>query len=457
MNQKQQHCVRLLNLSSHLLLPVKQLTHWLSELDIRCDAEEVNTLSIILADDQALTEAQIAALPDQVQIQGSPAILINTGELPLPFHKVWTLLGMGFKNILTWQLQSKLAQLILSHLNRWQIINKILKSKQVQDHLIGSSPIWQKILHQVIEMACFSNAPLLIMGESGTGKEGVAKLVHTLDRRSDKEELVILDCSTLVPELSGSEFFGHEKGSFTNAISMREGAFGLANRGTLFLDEVGELPLQLQAPLLRVIQEGSYKRVGSNTWRETNFRLVAATNRKLSSDIEKGLFRQDLFYRISACILQLPPLSARKADIIELACHFLKKELKTTLPPAFDDHMTHYLLSRHYPGNIRELHQLIRRIAYKYTGEGPITLGCLPEADRDTTWCPQHAWQKNSLSEAIRHALADNIGLKEIKRIAGDIAIEIAIDQTNGNLQEAAKRLNVTDRLIQGWCKENGR
>ena len=133
-------------------------------------------------------------------------------------------------------------------------------------------------------------------------------MIHRLDSRLEKRELVIVDCTTIVPELSGSEFFGHERGAFTSAIAAREGAFALADRGTLFLDEVGELPIGLQAELLRVVQERTYKRVGSNAWKNTSFRLVCATNRDLLQEQAHGRFRRDFYYRIAAWTCRLPAL-----------------------------------------------------------------------------------------------------------------------------------------------------
>ena len=292
------------------------------------------------------------------------------------------------------------------------------------------------------------------MGESGTGKELIARLVHDLDKRQDKQGLVLLDCTTIVPELSGSEFFGHEKGAFTNAIANRDGAFALADGGTLFLDEIGELPVRLQAELLRVSQEGSYKRVGSNIWKKTQFRLVCATNRNLFHEVQKGNFRQDLFYRLSTCIVQLPPLRDRRLDIPELAEHFLAQALQTDNPPPFDSLMLNFLMANPYPGNVRQLRQLITRIAYRHTGDGPITIGDIPEADRESLSLYEHSWQENGFKDAIRQALANGVGLKDIKRIAADVAMNIAIEDTAGNLQEAARRLDVTDRLVQGYLAE---
>ena len=146
---------------------------------------------------------------------------------------------------------------------------------------MGDSPAWQAVLRDTGRGGALRDASVLMRAGSGTGKERVARLIHELDPRPNKGKLVVLDCSTIVPTLSGSEFFGHEKGAFTGATTAREGAFELANGGTLFLDEVGELTVALQAELLRVIQEGTFKRVGSNMWRKSTFRLVCATNRDL--------------------------------------------------------------------------------------------------------------------------------------------------------------------------------
>src|SRR6185295_226461 len=150
------------------------------------------------------------------------------------------------------------------------------------------------------------------------GKELLARVIHALDPRPDKGELVVLDCTTIVPELSGSEFFGHERGAYTGAVGPRDGAFALAHGGTLFLDEIGELPLALQAQLLRVVQEGTYKRVGGNAWHKASFRLVCATNRDLKEEVARGRFRGDLYHRLATNASRLPPLRDRVEDILVL-------------------------------------------------------------------------------------------------------------------------------------------
>jgi len=406
--------------------------------------------AILLFPENATVEEISHHLPEWLALNSHTIILYNRDQ-SLPFYQIWEWLNMGIDEVLNTNDKINFGEIIRARIQRWTVINRFLNADKIKNELIGSCVVWKKTLRQVIEIACFSSLPVLILGESGTGKELIARLVHDFDKRPDKHDLVLLDCTTIVPELSGSEFFGHEKGAFTNAVSTRDGAFALADRGTLFLDEIGELPLRLQAELLRVIQEGIYKRVGSNTWKRTKFRLISATNRSLLEEVEKGNFRQDLYYRIQTCVVKLPPLRERKLDIPELAAYFLKQELKTDSPPAFSPQVIHFLLSLDFPGNIRELKQLIARLAFRYSGQGPITLGHIPLVDRQTSTFSLNSWQEGDFQQAIRQALGDGIGLKDIKRIVGDLAMEIAIEEAKGNLQQAAQRLGVSDRLLQGF------
>jgi transcriptional regulator with GAF, ATPase, and Fis domain len=249
--------------------------------------------------------------------------------------------------------------------------------------------------------------------------------------------------------LSGSEFFGHEKGAFTGAVATRDGAFALANGGTLFLDEIGELPLELQAKLLRVIQERTYKRVGGNTWQHTDFRLVCATNKDLVEEVRRGKVRHDLYYRIASFICKLPPLRERTEDILPLVHYFLEELRPNEDPLKLDETVRDYLLKREYPGNVRDLKQLMTRISHRHVGQGPITIGDIPEEERPSEEIEQREWQDKSFEHSIRRALALGVGLKEIGRAAEETAIRIAVMEENGNLQSAARRLGVTDRAIQ--------
>ena len=246
----------------------------------------------------------------------------------------WDLLRAGAADVFNWSEPVHSARQVAERLRRWQTIDELLECRHVQDFLVGDSPAWQAVLRDAVEIARFTDAAVLITGESGTGKERVAQLIHELDPRPNKRRLVVLDCSTVVPSLSGSEFFGHEKGAFTGASAARQGAFELADGGSLFLDEVGELPVPLQAELLRVVQEGTFKPVGSNTWRKSAFRLVCATNRDLAAEQAKGSFRNDFYYRIAGCTLHLPSLRERAEDILPLFRHFFARRCPTVSRPS---------------------------------------------------------------------------------------------------------------------------
>ncbi len=281
----------------------------------------------------------------------------------------WSLIQNGANDVIDWTEQESTTDFIYARIKRWGTIEELMQSETAKNKIIGDCNVWKKFLRKVIEVAYFTGNNVLLMGESGTGKELTAELIHAFDQRKDKAELVLLDCTTIAPELSGSEFYGHEKGAFTNAFYTRDGAFALADNGSLFLDELGELPLQMQAGLLRVIHEKTYKRVGSNTWRKTNFRLICATNKTLLTEVSKGCFRKDLYYRIASAVFTLPSLNDRREDIPELVRHFLREELKTIVAPEIDNTVMNYLVNRNYQGNIRELKQLVARMAIRYTGE----------------------------------------------------------------------------------------
>lgn len=359
------------------------------------------------------------------------------------------LLRAGAADVVSCLEYTRSADEIMARLARWEAVDRLLTSQLVQNQLVGESTAWKAVLRQVVEAARFTDASILILGESGTGKEGVARLIHELDPRERKQELVILDCSTIMPELSGSEFFGHERGAYTGAIADRDGAFALADRGTLFLDEAGELPLHLQAQLLRVIQEQTFKRVGGNAWQRTSFRLVSATNRDLWAHVQEGKFRTDLYFRLASFVCRLPPLRERPEDILPLARHFLKELRPTREPLELDVCVQEYLLSRPYPGNVRDLRQVVARLLCRHAGEGPITVGCIPPDDRQDWFAETPPWQEGGFNMAIRQALLQGISLKGISRTAEDSAIRIAVAEAGGNLQLAAQRLGVTDRTLQ--------
>jgi len=236
-------------------------------------------------------------------------------------------------------------------------------AKDPFDELIGTSVVWRKVRQQ-IELVASSNATVLITGESGTGKELVAKAIHAKSQRR-QGPIVTVNCAAIAPDLFESEFFGHVKGAFTGAHKARIGRFGLAHGGTIFLDEVAEIPPSLQGKLLRVLQEGQYERVGEDLTRKVDVRVIAATNRDLEKEVEAERFRQDLFYRLSVFPMRLTPLRERLDDVPTLAEHFMRKMNwcdRSDAPIRLSDENVRALQSYHYPGNVRELENIIERV-----------------------------------------------------------------------------------------------
>jgi transcriptional regulator with GAF, ATPase, and Fis domain len=360
----------------------------------------------------------------------------------------WELLRAGAADVLGWDQTPDPAAAVAARVGRWAEVDAVVRSPLVRDNLVGASPAWVAAVRQVVEAATASDGPILITGESGTGKELAARLVHTLAGRPGNADLVVVDCTTVHPELSGSEFFGHEKGAFTGAAAARDGAFALADGGTLFLDEVGELPPPLQAELLRVVQEGTYKRVGSNEWRRARFRLVSATNRDLLAEEAAGRFRRDLYFRLAGWVVHLPPLRDRADDVLPLARHFLRQH-RSGDPIDLSPDVADFLLRRAYPGNVRDLRQLMYRIAHRHVGPGPVTAGSVPPDERPGGPPAADDWVGGPLEDAVRRALGLGVGLKEIGRAAEAAAVRIAVGGEGGNLQRAAVRLGVTDRALQ--------
>jgi len=374
-------------------------------------------------------------------------LAIPTADGLIDASSIWQLLRAGAADVVA--RSANMADLIKARFERWHAVDQLVQSEAVQSKLVGVSPIWRSVLRQIVEVAQFTAGSVLLIGESGTGKELIARLIHELDRRASGKEFVILDCTTVVAELSGSEFFGHERGAFTGAVGARDGAFAAAHGGTLFLDEVGELPMPLQAQLLRVIQEGTYKRVGGNVWNRTDFRLVCATNKDLPQAIERAEFRSDLYYRIASWVFRVPCLHERREDILPLAQHFLRVFRPDTPDLEFDRPVREYLVSRTYPGNVRDLRQLIARISSRHVGPGPITVGDIPADEHPQDGPTRGGWRDGDFERAIRQALIMGVGLKEIGQAATDTAMRIAVDNENGNLQLAARQLGVTDRALQ--------
>jgi len=390
-------------------------------------------------------EDDAAALQAVQAVTSSATVLaIACAAAPPCTAAMWRMLEAGACDLLTWTSAELCSQQVLARLQRWSAVQQLMGSPTVQGWLVGDSAAWRALVRSVVEVAAFTQSPVLIMGETGTGKDLIAQLIHKLSGAGGA--FTVLDCTTLSPELAGSELFGHERGAFTGAISARDGAFAAADGGVLFLDEIGELPLPLQAQLLRVIQEQKYKRVGSNTWQPSRFRLVCATNRNLEAEIAAGRFRADLYYRIAAWRCCPPPLRERRGDILPLVEHFLRQLDPQRQGRPLDPAVREYLLTRDYQGNVRDLRQTVARLWHRHAGPGPVTIGDVPPEERLAT---APAWPDLPFCDAIRDAVDRGITLARIGQAAADMAIRTVLAQEGDNNQRAAQRLGVTDRALQ--------
>jgi len=326
-----------------------------------------------------------------------------------------------------------------------EVENRSLKKEMVKEYsfqnVIGNSPV----MHQVYDLIKrVSQAPtnILITGESGTGKEVVAKAIHFNGPLKDRP-FITINCGAIPENLMESEMFGHKKGSFTGAVTDKSGLFEVADGGTLFLDEVGELPITIQVKLLRAIQERVIRRVGATDDMKVDVRIIAATNRNLEEMVQKGSFRQDLFYRLNVINIKTPPLRERKEDIPILAQHFLKKyneKLGKSIGGISVEAME-ILKKYDYPGNVRELENMIERTVAL---EGGSTI--LPES------LPPMVNTTSGRKMASSHEIEVTDEGVDLDKVMGQIEKELlikAIHTAGGVKKKAAKLLNITFRSMR--------
>ena len=269
-----------------------------------------------------------------------------------------------------------LSRLISQAQRRYNLSQNSKSRKMLLD---GDSPAIRRV-DNLCRHVAQTNSNVLITGESGTGKEVVAKSIHNVSARAD-HPFIAVNCGAIPPDILESELFGHEKGSFTGAISSRKGRFELAEGGTLFLDEIGDMPLPMQVKLLRVIQERAYERVGGTKTMSSDVRLIAATHQNLEDQIGEGKFRTDLFFRLNVFPIELPPLRERKTDIPCLITIFAKKmtkELDLSEPLRFEQSAIDAICQYDLPGNVRELRNLVERLSILHHGE-TISPSMLPQ------------------------------------------------------------------------------
>jgi DNA-binding NtrC family response regulator len=300
--------------------------------------------------------------------------------------------------------------------------------------LIGDSPAMQR-LNSLIARVGASDASVLIQGETGTGKELVARAVHDASTRS-KGPFVAVNCAAVPPTLLESELFGHERGAFTDAKSARQGLFVEASGGTLFLDEIGEMPLEMQAKLLRALQERKVRPVGSNTELTFDSRIVTATHRNLEADVQKGRFRQDLFYRINVVCLDVPALRDRNRDVLSLSLHFLRSACERSAkgPLQLSSGVADRLMAYDWPGNVRELENCIER-AVALARFDHLTVEDLPEQIR--------AYRADSIVTSA-NGVDDVLSVAELEQRY----IERTLKLLKGNKARAAEMLGLDRRTL---------
>ena len=310
--------------------------------------------------------------------------------------------------------------------------------------LVGASPVLAKLKQQIAQFAG-SPYPVLIEGESGSGKELVARNLHRLSPRSGRPYLT-LNCAAISPTLVEPTLFGYVKGAFTGAASNKAGYFEDAQDGTLLLDEIGELPLELQAKLLRVLENGEYQRVGETQRRVSRCRVIAATNRDLRRDVKQGAFRADLYHRLSVFSLNVPPLREMEGDKLQLLEHFRRFYAAQSgmQPFELDDNATARWALYDFPGNVRELRNVVIRLTTKYSGQRVSVAELEPELDLEALY-PGSAVEGGAIVEqAVRQLERSGaFNLDETLRAWERGYIEAALRLTRGNVSQAAKLLGV--------------
>ncbi|MBI5551036.1 MAG: sigma-54-dependent Fis family transcriptional regulator [Desulfobacterales bacterium] len=327
--------------------------------------------------------------------------------------------------------------------------NKLLKEQLRADidtaNIIGKSQA-MKALMEMLAMAAPSEATVLITGESGTGKELIARSLHLNSPRKDYP-LVTVNCAAITETLLESELFGHEKGAFTGADRRREGRFMQANKGTIFLDEIGEMSAMMQAKLLRVLQEREIQRVGGDQVLPVDVRIVTATNRDLQTEVTAGRFREDLFYRLNVMQLHVPPLRDRRDDIPLLANHFLEKYAARNRKTAkgFSPLAMDMLIKYDWRGNVRELENIVERAVILMTGEH-VTENQLPlNISQEHPDNGQAVFAGKPFTEGAH-------SLEEIEKEA----ILTALKAADGNKSETARRLGITRKTLHNKLKTYG-
>ncbi|NOY63848.1 MAG: sigma-54-dependent Fis family transcriptional regulator [Nitrospirae bacterium] len=371
-----------------------------------------------------------------------PVVLITAyADIPTAVEAI----KMGAYDVIAKPFTSEQLEIVIERALRQKLLkdeNRRLREQlkgTIGGELVAKSPAMREILG-LIERISRTEANVLITGESGTGKEMVARMIHQKSQRAHMP-FIPVDCAAIPENLIESELFGYEKGAFTGATNSREGLFEAANNGTVFLDEVGELPVVMQSKLLRLLQERKVRRLGSNRFISLNVRIISATNRDLGKSVSEGLFREDLYYRLNVINIHLPPLRERREDIPVMALHFLKQysvvyEKNIT---SISAEVMELLEGYRWPGNVRELQNLIERAVILCNGER-LTLQDIPGEF--------HTMKNGMISELTPYQSAKEAFEKQY--------LQKLIKSVSGNISRAARVAGLNRRTIYRLMKKHG-
>jgi DNA-binding NtrC family response regulator len=327
-----------------------------------------------------------------------------------------------------------------------RLLHKQLESKYGFENIIGNSTSLREALDVVAKVA-ETDSTVLITGESGTGKELLARAIHFNSRRAERL-LVTVNCGAIPEELLESELFGHVRGAFTNATANRDGRFLLADGGTIFLDEIGDMSPNLQVKLLRVLQERTFEPVGSSKTQATDVRVIAATNQNLEEAIREKRFREDLFFRLNVIPIEAPPLRERREDIPLLALTFLdaSNRNRSTVVEGFTQEAFDLLCNYHWPGNVRELENLIERLVVTHSGSGQVTPKDLPKAFHEVP----------SVSVSTPQVPSTGLSFRDVVDDFEANLIRQALEQTQWNKNRAARLLGLNRTTLLEKIKKKG-
>lgn len=443
-----------------MLTLLKRIISEETDHHVTADSDPLNALNLFKNEsfDLVITDLKMpkmggmALLKEMKKIRPDISVIIITAYATI--ETAVEAVKQGAYDYITKPFKRERILLTIDKVMAWQKIlaenmtlREVLANKEGASPMIGATPIMKKIVEKIKQVAP-TTATVLITGESGTGKELVARAIHCNSRKKN-EKIITVNCTAITENVIESELFGHVKGAFTGAWKDKKGLVEIADKGTLFLDEIGDLSLLMQTKLLRLIQEGEYKPVGSTTTKKADIRFIAATNHCLEEDIKEKRFREDLYYRLNVIRIEIPPLNRRKEDIPLLARYFLKKyallnqkNISDFTPDAIDA-----LLSQDFHGNIRELENLIERSVIFSTGERLDQKDLFPDAIPEII-CPE--FSQDIVGLPFREAKEKMIHMFHAQYI------QLLLENSGGNISRAADAAGIQRQYLHRLMKEAG-